>query len=108
MVARSWARDPVAFARLASEVPLGAVLFGGVQAAEVVMLDADGVLWLLADGPRRDLVPWCLRQGIYVYPSVRALNEGLRTGLCVGLCGQVATLVGVPFGGDQLVRSAVC
>lgn len=60
-------------------------MLGPQQAAELVAVDVDGVLWLLERGSRRDLVRWCLLRQVRVFVGPGALIEALRAGQVVGL-----------------------
>ena len=66
-------------------MPIGVALVGDDDAARLVSLDVDGVLWVLAWGSRRDLVKVSLSRGFRVYASLGQLVEALHRGLAVGL-----------------------
>jgi hypothetical protein len=63
--------------------------------ALLVVVDAYDVLWLVAEGPRCDLVRWCLDRALRVYPTLGLMADALRGGLCVGVLPELAGFVGV-------------
>lgn len=63
----------------------GVALHGPRELAELVSVDADGVLWCFGDDSRPRLVSACLARPWRVYASVGLLVEALDVGLCFGV-----------------------
>lgn len=80
-----------------SGAPLGAALHGPSEAAELLTVDEDGVLYVLASGTRRELVRFCLERAIQVEPSLGALSRSLHRGLACGLLSRDARHLGLPW-----------
>lgn len=70
----------------------------GEGLAELVSVDADGVLWSLARADRSRLVRYALDQCLLVHPEFGELVRCLLDGRCVGLVPTLARLLAVPFG----------
>lgn len=70
---------------LARVVPLALVLIGDGDYVELRVIDVDGVLWLIADGWRRELVRWSLDVGAIVFPGMQSMLVSMQAGSCVGL-----------------------
>lgn len=75
------------FGRLvgSGDLLIGAALVGVSDAAELVLVDVDGVLVSLAAGSRRELVRVCVSSAFRVYPCLGDLVFGLQAGVCVGI-----------------------
>jgi len=78
---------------------LGAAAVGSPDVAELLMLDADGVLWLVSTGTRRQLVRWCLDSRVRYFPSVGYLVEALQADQVIGLVPSLAPFVAVLWTG---------
>lgn len=63
----------------------GVALHGPREAALLVSVDADGVLWCFGEGTRARLVSDCLSRPWRVYASVGHLVYALHAGLCFGV-----------------------
>lgn len=95
MAAYSWVVDQEFFIKLGFSVSLGAALVGDDPVSRLVMVDSDGVLWLIAGGSRRELVSFCMQRHLRVYPSLGELALALVDGFCLGLDADISPLCGV-------------
>lgn len=83
-------------------VLLGAAIVDSPGGAELLMVDADGVLWLVATGTRRQMARWALDAGVRPFPSLAELVEALLDGVVLGLVPELARRVGVLWCGPVL------
>lgn len=75
--------------------PIGAAIVGH-RSPELLTVDENGQLWMLASGERKDLVRWSLERGVRVYPELGQLVDDVRRGLALGLLSRVAGRVASP------------
>lgn len=76
----------------------GVALHGPRDAAVLLSVDADGVLWCFGEGTRARLVADCLSRSWRVYASVGQLVRALDAGLCFGVTRLfVLRVPGVPW-----------
>lgn len=65
--------------------PVGAAVMGPHDAARLVSVDTDGVLWVLAFGTRRQCFKWASSHHIVWWRSLGELVAALEDGRCVGI-----------------------
>lgn len=94
-VPREFAQDPDVWRRIPAGVVLGAALDGPHEFGQLLMIDADGVVWKIAEGTRPQLVRWSLQRAVRVHPSFGDLVANLERGYCVGLLAGLGELAGV-------------
>ena len=63
----------------------GVALLGPRDAALLVSVDAEGVLWVFGEDTRARLVSLCLARPWRVYASLSQLVQALQAGLCFGV-----------------------
>lgn len=71
----------------------GVALHGPRDAALLLSVDGDGVLWCFGEDSRPRLVAACLSRPWRVYASVGQLVYALNAGLCFGVTPQLLTRI---------------
>lgn len=77
--------------------PLGAAMVGSRVCSDLVMIDAEGVMWCVASGERADLVRWCRERAVRSFIGLGELVDNMRCGYVVGLVPVFAARVAVPW-----------